>query len=978
MPFLNHHVLFRLGGLILFWLTGLCGYAQTEKYHTIDMNNGLPSNYVYRTMEDKDGYLWVATDAGLGRYDGKHFQWFTTKDGLPDNVVLAIVVEKDGTVWVNCFKQCPTYFDKVKNRFIKALDEQTLPKISTTLNMYLFALPNGGVTYINNKGCFVFKQKKLVPYQNTFYKYFLFAEFSDGSQFRLKRGTFLHVKGKRIIDSVQVKLLKSQMFFENDSNNLYLFSKQLGRCYLISNITTYPLRYHIDSVTVPESFNNFSITETSLYIIGLSGKIYVFDKKTLKQSVIPKGDYLPNSYYNDSKGNIWISTIDKGLLVYRNQQLKAVEMPVGYNRTNFLSLERKENGQLLAGNYYGEVLETGIGKAKVHTITNMVTSRIRKILIVGDDIFTFSEEGTFYNYKNQIFNPKTGGTFASKTAIKFNDSTILVGTHWNVLILNTRTKKLIEKTNTQKRTTALVKGSDQWAYFGSNDGLYKYDVNTGNYYALSKLIPSLNDRITALCFTPDHILWVATATSGIIALKNDKLLGDATKKLTQTYTHIISGKPGQIWAATPQGINVIDYQLAKNRIEYAIQNLTVTDGLRSNTVQEMVYQNGKVYAANGGGIAIIPDNFKAVKFNIITRLIRLSINQQDTIIANNYVLKHGQQSIQMQFAGVDLTGHFKRLQYTLDKNKGWIDLAENTLTVQLSSGEHLVQVRSIDANDNISSHTLTIKFNIETPFWRSIWFWLALGFIFQLFTIYSINKWLKKKKERKLAKQISQVQTAALEQQAFTSLMNPHFIFNALNSIQHYINVQDRQNANRYLSDFASLIRLNFEAAQQSFIPLEEEIENIKLYLNLEQMRFDDHFSYQIKIDKDVDVEDWMIPTMILQPLLENALLHGIMPSHIAGKIMLNFKHQDRNLLILIIDNGIGLVNSNALKAISSRKSRGMELIKKRIKALCGFGSEPITIAMEPAFKSKKNPGNKITLLIPLSLHEAWRNAKHS
>ncbi len=278
----------------------------------------------------------------------------------------------------------------------------------------------------------------------------------------------------------------------------------------------------------------------------------------------------------------------------------------------------------------------------------------------------------------------------------------------------------------------------------------------------------------------------------------------------------------------------------------------------------------------------------------------------------------------------------------------------------------------------MSTQILTLTFKVATPFWKNVWFWAAVAIVFQLFIIFIVNRRQKRKKELKLAQKLAAVQTAALEQQAFTSLMNPHFIFNALNSIQHYINVQDRQNANRYLSDFASLIRKNFEASHDSFIPLEEEVENIKLYLNLEQMRFTDHFSYKVIIDKDLEIEEWMIPTMILQPLLENALLHGIMPSKIAGKVSIHFKLQQQDLLIVITDNGIGLVNSNVLKVDTVHKSRGMELIKKRIKALNSFDSQPITIFMEPTFKNKNNPGNKISFLIPATMHHAWLTAKHS
>jgi LytS/YehU family sensor histidine kinase len=242
---------------------------------------------------------------------------------------------------------------------------------------------------------------------------------------------------------------------------------------------------------------------------------------------------------------------------------------------------------------------------------------------------------------------------------------------------------------------------------------------------------------------------------------------------------------------------------------------------------------------------------------------------------------------------------------------------------------------------------------------------------------YIINRWLKRKREQKLAREIAGVQTAALEQQAFTSLMNPHFLFNALNSIQHYINVQDRKNANRYLSDFASLIRKNFEAAQKSFIPLEQEMENIKIYLRLEQMRFNDRFSYEVNVAENVGLEDWMIPTMMLQPFLENALLHGIMPSAIEGIVMVDVTEDHGNLLITITDNGIGFANSMAFKEDGAHKSLGMELIQKRIAALSRFGITSISINISPAFENENNPGNKIMLLIPAGLYKAWLQAQH-
>jgi two-component sensor histidine kinase len=505
--------------------------------------------------------------------------------------------------------------------------------------------------------------------------------------------------------------------------------------------------------------------------------------------------------------------------------------------------------------------------------------------------------------------------------------------------------------------------------------LYKYSYKKDITIPLNKRNTILNERITALCTTADKLIWIATSGNGIVIVKDDSVLLHISEKdgiINNSCRSLIAAKPGQVWLGTVGGISIVNYKLLNGKLNYIIQNLSVNDGLPDNVVNDMVYQNDTVYAATGNGISIIPDNIFISKFNIPLLLIGLTINQKENIIADKYDLKYDEQNIQMQFAGIELSGHFKNLQYSSDKNKNWIDLFENTLTLQLNSGKHTINVRAVDVNGNVSDKVLSIVFNIATPFWKAAWFWITAAIVLQILTIFLVIRWQKKRKKTKLAKDLAVVQNASLEQQAFTSLMNPHFMFNALNSIQHYINLQDRKNANRYLSDFASLIRKNFEAAQKSFIPLEQELENLKIYLRLEQMRFTNRFSYYFNVDDTLDTDDWMVPTMMLQPLLENALLHGIMPSTINGELVIDIKQQDKNLSITIIDNGIGIENSRVFKQTNNHKSHGMELIIKRIDALSHFISHPINFNMMPAFDNEKNPGNKITIIIPDDLYKAW------
>ena len=978
--------------LVTFFACLQCS-AQQKNYTAFTVNNGLPSNYIQPCVEDNKGFLWVSTDSGIARFDGKYFQLFTTKDGLPDNEVLNVVKEEgNGRIWVNCFKQGPAYFDEIKNRFINADIDTNLRKVGLgTSLMYLSALQDGGVMYNNETGYYILKDKKVSHY-STYKDGLVIKEFDNAAKIIWKRAkitsgkatyklAFYQSTGTKFTESLTLGIYRATdivlpVFNEGRFYNMFPFQ---GKCYIYSSIQSSPIKFKSDSIIAPEPCFHYGITATFINFYGFSGKIYVYDKKSLKLLFTTGGNYAPNSLLNDSKGNIWVSTIDKGLLLYKKTTIRHIKMPHDFENRNFFSIARLPNGTIMAGNFNGEVLKSKGPEVIVHTVAKTPTEiyRIRKIIVSQNKVFTFSEKGTTVNFRKEI-HTNLGTFFYAKTAIKYNDSIILVGQVGALNKLNTITEKATRLSFIPKRVTALAKTVNGMVYYGSTDGLYKYSYAEKKAWNLTENDSLFNERITDLCATPDGLLWAATSGKGIFALKNDKLLYHFTTAngiINNAVRNITSAAPGQVWIGTGDGISVINYNLSGTKT-YKIQNLSVNDGLTNNVINEMIYQNDTVYAATADGISVIPAKISISKFNIPVYLTGISVNQRDTILSSSYNLRSSQRNIQMHFAGVELGGHFRNLQYTLDKLQNWITLDQNTLAIQLSNGSHTVQVRAVDVNGYVSSKILTIKFNIKTPFWRSVWFWITLAALTQIAIIYLVNRRLKKRKEARLAKEILSVQTASLEQQAFTSLMNPHFMFNALNSVQHYINVQDRQNANRYLSDFASLIRKNFEAAQRSFIPLEQEIENIKIYLRLEQMRFNERFAYEVNVADNLEMEEWMIPTMIVQPLLENALLHGLMPSSIDGKLAIGLKEQNGGLLITITDNGIGLANSAALKNTESHKSRGMELIKKRIAALSRFGAHAITICMAPAFSGEKNPGNQTTLFIPHELYEAWQHAQ--
>jgi anti-sigma regulatory factor (Ser/Thr protein kinase) len=316
-------------------------------------------------------------------------------------------------------------------------------------------------------------------------------------------------------------------------------------------------------------------------------------------------------------------------------------------------------------------------------------------------------------------------------------------------------------------------------------------------------------------------------------------------------------------------------------------------------------------------------------------------------------------------------------EYRLDGGP-WTNTINSSINLSdISSGQHHFYARAKINDAFISNGETIFTFTIKKRFYENGWFWLLVILLLQFLVFRIINHFNKKSKEKKLALQMQKADYASLKQQAFTSLMNPHFIFNALNSVQHYINKQDRQLANKYLSNFATLIRRSFEAAQKSFVTLEEELETMRLYLELEQMRFTDKFAYSINVSPAAADEDWMLPSMMLQPFLENAVLHGLMPLDTKGLLTIDVTAENNCLQVVIADNGIGIEKSKALCSGNKHNSKGMQLINERLEILSKLGKEPITLTITALNPGTQNPGTKITLTIPQEVYQVFQQQRN-
>jgi sensor histidine kinase YesM len=209
-----------------------------------------------------------------------------------------------------------------------------------------------------------------------------------------------------------------------------------------------------------------------------------------------------------------------------------------------------------------------------------------------------------------------------------------------------------------------------------------------------------------------------------------------------------------------------------------------------------------------------------------------------------------------------------------------------------------------------------------------------------------------------------------LEQQSLNASMNRHFIFNALNSIQYFINTSDKLSANKYLTQFAKLIRKNLDSSAEGErnVTLQEEIDRLKLYLSLESMRFKDKFTFSFEIDASIDPEELEVPSMLFQPFIENSIIHGILPqSHRMGEIVFRATREVDNIVFVIEDNGIGYEHSIRHKTPDGdHKSKGMSITSSRIDLLRQISGKSLQLIGPVELKNDADEsiGTRVTIKI--------------
>jgi ligand-binding sensor domain-containing protein/two-component sensor histidine kinase len=349
---------------------------------------------------------------------------------------------------------------------------------------------------------------------------------------------------------------------------------------------------------------------------------------------------------------------------------------------------------------------------------------------------------------------------------------------------------------------------------------------------------------------------------------------------------------------------------------------------------------------------------------------------EQKVLANNILnLKYKEKNLSINFSALAFTmGKNVRFRYKLEGLHDWIEAWDRRFVnyTNLKGGNYLFQLQAANADQDWNEQIAELPIHIDIPWFQSTWFYLiAISLVVTIIYMsyrYRINQIRKKEK----LKTEYEKQLANVEMRALLAQMNPHFLFNSLNSIDSYIIKNQSKKASEYLNNFARLIRLILQNSKSNFITLKDEIETLDLYLQMESLRFRNRFIYKIHIDPSLKTEEIQIPPLIIQPYVENAIWHGIMhqQKEVKGKIDIYISVKNNTLTCVVQDNGIGRQKAMELSAQSSgpkKRSMGMQITRDRIEMINKIHNRFTTIEITDLKDEKQNAvGTKVQLEVPI------------
>ena len=404
-----------------------------------------------------------------------------------------------------------------------------------------------------------------------------------------------------------------------------------------------------------------------------------------------------------------------------------------------------------------------------------------------------------------------------------------------------------------------------------------------------------------------------------------------------------------------------------NIIDHKQVHLQLID-INFRNIHDIAVYNDSLCIASDDGLTIIPEAMinKITTHTPIPYFQSVVVNDTELDPEENELRMTGRNKISFSFSCINYSSSPILYSYRMEGvDTAWMTSSSRKIIYQsLKPGNYVFQLR-VRKLSAAWSRPVECRVIVKAAFWQHPLFYVSLILLLFVILIFFIIR----RKNLQMKRTEIDHQLIILEQKALQSMMNPHFIFNSLGSIQNYLLQKKSGDAALYLSQFARLIRQNLNAINTANINLEEEVDRLKNYLDLEMLRMENKFRYVLDVDESLEADEVLIPSMITQPFVENAIWHGISMLTVQGEIAIRFvKMDERSLKIIIQDNGIGMQKSRSFSQNSDKHFHlGMEMTRRRLELLGKKYSVDTSIETSEVSPGLPNPGTRIVLVVPVS-----------
>lgn len=904
--------------LALHCLLPLLIKAQDPVNRTITNLNGLPSNTVYNILQDKKGYIWIAHDKGLTRYDGKIFKSYfaPTQQGRS----LSNIKDIDTAIWCQDFAGNVYY---TKNDSLKK--EERL--FSTGAYSPASVINNSEIAIISQKGISGINTISNLPYFITQKNTSISAVYSNGQsliyadvnkifQWSHKTASLLFELPKPIHTIYFLQQVKQQLFGITKDHYPYVYQIDKDKSNALNVLK--PRLFVQDVTTIGNEI--WISTSTGAYCFNTNWQPLYNGFCFFKGSSISK-------IIKDREGNYWFSTLNKGVIIVPEINTRLYK----YYDNAITSLATDGNN-IITGTATNQLVYFN---ASSNSFTKNYTANANNEIV---HIFCDNNKHQILFSGSKIFSLRPNGAvnvFANSAGkcITILDSNFYISAYSGGASLLRRNASLVDipswlkngKWQADHYPLFNIATRGRWVTYNSKDSTAYVATSSGLYYfspkGRGKITIGGKDIFASQLELVNDGLFAATFSDGLIFIDRKGIATNINNSSINKTIYKLKSDGNFLWLIT-------DGALQKyNRSNNTVVNYTDADGLPKAEIKDILIHNATIYLATTEGLVAFND--KLGNKNIIAPNLYVNevlVNNETIPLNSHYQLASNQNNIAINFSLLSFRNseNAETIEYKINEGN-WQSLASSSRTLSLASlaaGSYQIVIRAFNEDGIATNHNIQLHFSIAAPFYKKLWFLILVVltamalvftiFMFRLKSIQQKNEFLSQK--IKLEQELQQSMLASIKSQ-----MNPHFLFNALNTIQSYIYTNDKENASQYLGKFSTLTRMILDMSNKDIVTIAEEIKALQLYLELEQLRFEDKLNYTFKVDNNISTETTFIPSMLIQPYVENAIKHGLLHKKNDWYLSVDFTKTQSGIAVEIDDNGIGRKRSEELNKHKAR-----------------------------------------------------------